>query len=115
MCVFRHIARRLVASVHGDDFTVCGPKRHFELMRDKMRKTYELTENGRVRPSTEDDKEVKILNRIARWPAGGLEYGADPRQAERLVSDLGLDDAKRVGTPGVKQTFEMTSRTSPWR
>ena len=32
------------------------------------------------------------------------------RQAERLVSDLGLDDAKRVGTPGVKQTFEMMSR-----
>ena len=26
------------------------------------------------------------------------------------MSDLWLDDAKRVGTPGVKQTFEMTSR-----
>ena len=25
-CVFRHIARKLVASVHGDVFTVCGPK-----------------------------------------------------------------------------------------
>ena len=29
------------------------------------------------------------------------------------MSDLGLDDAKRVGTPGVKQTFEMTSRDKP--
>ena len=38
-----------------------------------------LTENGRFGPSTDDDKEVKILNRIARWTAGGVEYEADPR------------------------------------
>ena len=56
---------------------------------------------------------MKILNRIARWTAGGLEYDADPRQAERLVADLGLEDAKRVGTPGVKQTFDMVSRDKP--
>ena len=93
-CVFRHADRRLVASVHGDDFT-------------------ELTENGRLGPSTDDDKDVKILNRIARWTARGLEYEADPQQAERLASDLRLDDAKRVGTPGVKQTFEITSRDKP--
>ena len=78
-----------------------------------MQKKYELTESGRLGPSKDDDKEVKILNRIARWTDGGVEYEADPRQAERLVSDLGLEDAKRVGTPGVKQTFEMTSRDKP--
>ena len=78
-----------------------------------MRKKYELTEIGRLGPSEKDDKEVKILNRIARWIEGGIQYEADPRQAERLVSDLVLDDAKRVGTPGVKQTFEMASRDRP--
>ena len=55
-CVFRHIARRLVASVHGDDFTVCGPKKHFDWMRHEMLKKFELTENGRLEPSTDDDK-----------------------------------------------------------
>ena len=69
-----------------------------------------LTENGRLGPSKDDRKEVKILNRIVRWIAGEIEYEADPRQAERPVSDLGLDDVKRVGTPGVKHIFEMTSR-----
>ena len=63
-------------------------------MRDGVRKKYELTENGRLGPSTGDDREVKILNRIARWTAKRIEYEADPRQAERLVSDLRLDDAK---------------------
>ena len=82
-------------------------------MRDERRKKYELTEIGRLGPGKNDDKEVKILNRIARWTDEGVQYEADPRQAERLVSDLGLDDAKRVGTPGVKQTFEMASRDRP--
>ena len=112
-CVFRHADRRLTASVHGDDFSVCGPKRQLDWMRDEMRKKYELTEIGRLGPSEKDDKEVKILNRIARWTEDGIQYEADPRQAERLVSDLGLDDTRRVGTPGVKQTFEMASRDKP--
>ena len=112
-CVFRHADRRLIASVHGDDFSVCGPKRQLDWMRDEMRKKYELTEIGRLGPGKNDDKEVKILNRIARWTDEGVQYEADPRQAERLVSDLGLDDAMRVGTPGVKQTFEMASRDRP--
>ena len=34
----------------------------------------------------------------------GLEYEADPRQAERLVRDLKLEGAKVLGTPGVKAT-----------
>ena len=76
-CVFRHIARKLEASVHGDDFIVCGPKRHFDWMRDEMRKRYELTENGRLGTSTGDDEEVKILSRIARRTAGGVEYEVD--------------------------------------
>ena len=65
-CVFRHVDRRLVASVHGDNFTVCRPKKQFDWMRGEMRKKYWLTENGRLGPSKDDDKEAKILNRIAR-------------------------------------------------
>ena len=71
-CVFRRIDRRLVASVHGDDFTVSGPKKQLDWMRDEMLKEYEFTENGRLGPSKDDDKEVKILNRIARWTVGGV-------------------------------------------
>ena len=54
-CVFKRIARSLVASVHGDDFTVCGPKKHFDRLGDEMRKKYELTEMaalGQARATT---------------------------------------------------------------
>ena len=112
-CVFRQPTRRLVASVHGDDFTVAGPKRQLDWMKAEMQKRYELTETGRLGPGKEDGKTVKILNRIVHWTEQGLEYEGDPRQSERLVLDLKLEGTKRVGTPGVKQTFEQVQQDKP--
>ena len=51
-----------------------------------MEKKYELTENYRIGPAPGDGKEAKILNRIVRWTKEGLEYEADPRQAEKLIT-----------------------------
>ena len=48
-----------------------------------------------------------MLNRIVRWTNDGLEYEADPRQAERLIESVGLDGGcKSVVTPGLKPTRE---------
>ena len=105
-CVFRHPTKRLVASVHGDDFTVAGPKDLLDWMKSEMQKKYELTETGRIGPAPSDGKEVKVLNRVVRWTTEGLEYEGDPRQSERFVRDLKLEGTKRVGTPGVKQVME---------
>ena len=33
-----------------------------------------------------------------------MEYEADPRQAERLISECGLDGSKAMSTPGVRET-----------
>ena len=98
-CVFRHKSRRRTSSVHGDDFTTTGPKCELDWLRGEMEKRYELTENYRLGPGSEDAKEGKILNRIIRWTAEGLEYEADPRQAEKLITSRGLAGAKAVGTP----------------
>ena len=101
-CVFRHAKRRLVTSVHGDDFTTSGPKANIDWMKRQMEGRYELTEVARLGPSPRDDKEVKILNRLVRWTEKGSEYEGDPRQVEQVVVNLGLEGAKTVGTPGVK-------------
>ena len=101
-CVFRHAKRRLVTSVHGDDFTTSGPKMNIDWMKGQMEQRYELTEAARLGPAKTDDKEVKILNRLVRWTEKGLEYEGDPRQVEHVVVDLGLEGAKVVGTAGVK-------------
>ena len=105
-CVFRHAERRLLTSVHGDDFTTMGPKKHLDWFVEKMKKHYELKESARLGPGTGDDQEARVLNRVVRWTRAGLEYEADPRQAEKLIHDLGLAGSRSTATPGIKQTLE---------
>ena len=101
-CVFRHFERGLWASVCGDDFTTTGSKADLDWFVEQLKQRYELTESARLGPGSQDDKEGRVLNRILRWTAAGLEYEADPRQVEKLVRDLRLVGANPVSTPGSK-------------
>ena len=56
-----------------------------------MSKFYELKEPHRLGFGAKDDKEAIVLNRMVRWTAAGLEYEADPRQAEKLLRDFKFD------------------------
>ena len=107
-CVFFHKARDIRCSVHGDDFTTVGEKRHLDWFKAELEKLYELKEAARLGPGLDDDKEVTILNRVIRWTAQGLEYEADPRQQEKLLRDLKLDgqEVKTAATPGLKPNKE---------
>ena len=96
-----------------DDFTIAGPKRQIEWLKAKMESRYELKELARLGPGPNDDKEVKILNRIVRWTASGVEYEADPRQIEKVVAALGLEGAKVIGTAGVKTDKAMLEKDGP--
>ena len=110
-CVFVHLKRNIVVSVHGDDFTAAGPKSSLDWYETEMRKKYELTVGGRLGPAATDDKEATVLNRVIRWTPEGIEYEADPRQVERLLEELNLegDGVKGVVTPGVKTTAQQLS------
>ena len=78
-----------------------------------MEERYELTESGRLGPGPQDDKEVKVLNRIVRWTAQGVEYEADPRQSERLIGECGLTGATPMTTPGVKISYQEHEADNP--
>ena len=67
----------------------------------------------RICPGKEDGKEAFIPNRTLRWTDCGFKYEADPRQGEKLVAEFWLEGFRRVGTPGVKQTFEMVEKDQP--
>ena len=103
-CVFVHAPRRIVVSVHGDDFTAAGSKQNLDWFEKQMKERYELKVGGRLGPGPTDDKEATVLNRVIRWTPQGLEYEADPRQVERLLEELELEGegVKSVVTPGVK-------------
>ena len=89
-CVFSHPKRGIVVSVHGDDFTAAGAKSDLDWFESSMRTRYELTVGGWLGPAPSDDKEATVLNRVVRWTEKGLEYEADPRQAEKLLEEIEL-------------------------
>ena len=107
-CLFRHEQRGLVTSVHGDDFTSAGPKCELDIFENQLEAKYELKRGGRLGPGPDDCKELTVLNRVIRWTDKGVEYEADPRQAEKLLEGLSLsgDDCKARATPGQKPIVE---------
>ena len=54
-----------------------------------------------------------MLNRVVRWTSRGLEYEADPRQAEKLIRDTELQGANSVTTPGVKPLAHQLEKEEP--
>ena len=103
-CLFAHHERHLYCSVHGDDFTTVGGKQELDWFETQMKEKYELTTGPRLGPGEQDGKEGVILNRIVRWTESAVEYEADPRQAEKLIRECGLEGANSVTTPGLKET-----------
>ena len=51
-------------------------------------------------------KEVKILNNIVRLTSAGVELEADPRHAELVVRELGVEKCRTTKVPGSKATGE---------
>ena len=49
-------------------------------------------------------QQLAFLNRAISWEEAGIRYEADPRHAEIIIAQLELQNAKLVGTPGVKDT-----------
>ncbi len=104
--LFRHPEKKVVTSVHGDDFTSTGPADALDWLEAKISEKYEVTTQPRMGPGPRDAKEGRVLNRVIRWCSDRIEYEADPRQVERLVAECGLEGAKATVTPGVKPTFK---------
>ncbi len=111
-CLFRHHARRIVLSVHGDDFTAAGSKRDLDWYEAAMKEHYELTLQPRLGPG-DDAKEAVVLNRIIRWTNEGIEMEADPRQAEKLIGECGMEGVNSVATPGVRVSFAEAENDKP--
>ena len=103
--VFYRSGRDLRVVVHGDDFTVGGFGEELDCFRKRIAEEFEVKFRARLGEEEEDEKSVRILNRVIEWRNNfGLVYEADQRHTEIIIRDLGLDGAsKAVLTPGVKE------------
>ena len=104
--VFRHKGKKISCSVHGDDFTSCGPADSLDWFENTIASEYEVSVGPRLGPAPEDAKQARALNRVITWCDDRIEYEADPGQAERLISECGLTGANPMGTPGTKTTSQ---------
>ena len=111
--VFYHAVKKIVCSVHGDDFTSSGPANALDWLEKSIGEEYEITIQPRIGPGPQDAEEGRALNRVIRWCDGHIEYEADPRQVERLVAECGLEGSKAVATPGIKATFKELEEDTP--
>ncbi len=99
-----HHERGIACSVHGDDFTATGPCDALDWYETAIAQKYEITVGPRIGPGPNDAKEARALNRVIRWCQDSIEYEADPRQAEKLVAECGMEGAQTMVTPGVRAT-----------
>lgn len=67
-----------------------------------MGKEYEPKVRGILGLDGSDSKAIRILNRCLEWRADGIFLEADPRHAELIVAELGLQTCGTVSTPAVK-------------
>ena len=65
---------------------------------------YEVKFRGRIGPGGNDDKSIRILNRIVTWNERGIAYEADQRHAEIIVRDLGLSTDSKGSSHSRYQT-----------
>ena len=102
-CVFYHEDKGIRLVVHGDDFTVLGYEESLDWFRRCINEKFEVKFRGRLGPEDTDDKCIRILNRVVTWTDNGIEYEADQRHSDIIISKLGYGkETNGVVTPGEK-------------
>ena len=99
-CAFHHKERDILAVIHGDDITVLASQGGVEWMKEQLMTRYNIKLSAVLGPERNDDKSVRILNRIVTWTEDALEYEADQRHAELIIQELDLERARPMSTPG---------------
>ena len=110
-CIFHQASSNTTIMVHGDDFVGVGKPEELVKLKAALEDKYKLKVEM-LSGESADMKEVRILNKIIRWTPAGVELEADPRHAEIVVKELGLEKATASKVPGVKPTREELERSA---
>ena len=89
-CDFYHEEWDVAVTVHGDDFTACGPESALKTPEKALTEKYEIKVEI-LGPEKGHKQEVRVLNRVLRWTPEGIEYEPDQRHAELVIKELGLE------------------------
>ena len=93
--------REIYTLVHGDDFVSIGREEDLKWLSTILEGKFEISTDI-IGPEKNDKKEIKVLNRIIAYEEGGITYEPDPRHAELIIKQLGLEKSNSVITPSTK-------------
>ena len=110
-CLFYHEEKDVAVMVHGDDFVAVGPNQHLEHVEKTLGDKYKIKVDKLGLGKGQKD-EVRILNKVVRMTEYGIELEADPRHAELVIKELGLEGAKPSMVPGSKAANRPTTTTT---
>ena len=94
--------------VHGDDFVAVGTRASLEKTKETLQNKYKL-KTEMLGDEEDCVSELRILNKVVRRTSRGVELEADPRHAEIVVKELGLEKAKVSTVPGSKDQRRTTT------
>jgi hypothetical protein len=97
--MFWHPEKMINTLVHGDDYVSAGDEAAMTWLEEELPQAYEI-QTQKLGMGKDHQQEGKVLNRIIRCTEAGWEIEADPRHAEFVGEQLGIED-KGVSTPGV--------------
>ena len=87
--------------VHGDDFVAVGPEQQLDDVKRTLSEKYKIKVE-QLGQKEGQSAEIRILNKVVRATDKGIELEADPRHAELVIKELGLEGAKASLVPGSK-------------
>ena len=98
-CLFWHPSKKAAVMVHGDDFVAVGSDESLKSTRRTLEEKYKIKVQVL---GPDEEQEIRVLNKIIRWTPEGIEFEADPRHAEIVIKELGLEGSKAIKVPGAK-------------
>ena len=100
--IYYHKNRDLKVMTHVDDFLCSGAKDDLKWLEAELSKEFEIKSEVLGKDAGEKS-EVKFLGRTIRRKEWGLEYEADEKHVEVLMSEWNMQDSKPVSTPGTAE------------
>ena len=104
--VYSHVDRGLFVVVHVDDFLVSGTQEHLDWFAAHLSAVFDFTKT--VLGNKPGDKhQAKYLNRLLRWGTDNkVEYEGDPRHAQLLLKEWGMEHCRPSQVPITKKLME---------
>ena len=101
-CSFHHEGWDLSTVVHGDDVLTEGPADGLMSMNFALEQNFQV-KTDIIGPDPGQQQVARVLDKLIRWEENSITWEPDPRHVETMIEQVGLNGAKPLRIPGIKE------------